>query len=80
EESRSLQMRTLVLGTALDWIRYGNRSHTELEPILDLPFTEQGLRTGAEACLRALARATTSRTHRYALVDRANAVRPRSNF
>ncbi|KJF23307.1 serine/threonine protein kinase [Rhodococcus sp. AD45-ID] len=80
DEGRCLQMRTLVLGTALDWIRAGNRAHDELEPILDLPFTERGLRTGAEMCLRTLARTTVSRTHRYALVDLANSVRPHSNF
>ncbi|OYD68575.1 serine/threonine-protein kinase [Rhodococcus sp. OK302] len=80
DESRSLQLRTLVLGTALDWIKAGNRSRDPNEPILDLPFTQRGLRTGAEACLRALARTTTSRTHRYALVDLANNFRPYSTF
>lgn len=80
DESRALQMRTLVLGTALDWIKAGNTARDELRPIFDLPFTERGLRTGAETCLRALARTATSRIHRYALVDLANNVRPHSNF
>ncbi len=56
EESRALQMRTLVLGTALDWMRAGHSSATELEQILGVPFTERGLRKGTEAGLRALAR------------------------
>lgn len=80
DESRGLQMRTFVLGMAFDWIRSGHSAHSPGEPILDLPFSERGLRTGIEACLRALARAATSRSHRYALVDRANDVRPRSLF
>ncbi|AWK71396.1 serine/threonine protein kinase [Rhodococcus oxybenzonivorans] len=80
EESRALQMRTLVLGTALDWIRSGHTSTTEQRPFLDVPFTEHGLRTGTEAALRALARKAPERTHRYALVDRANTIRPKSLF
>ncbi|MFC9550569.1 tetratricopeptide repeat protein [Rhodococcus sp. NPDC056960] len=78
EESRALQMRTLVLGTALDWVRTGHSSATETETILGVPFTERGLRKGAEAGLRALARNAPERTHRYTLVDLANAIRPRS--
>ncbi|MGC0365621.1 serine/threonine-protein kinase PknG [Rhodococcus sp. 27YEA15] len=80
DEGRALQLRTVMLGAALDWVIAGNTSHTESEPILDLPFTENGLRGGVEACLRALARATESRSHRYTLVDLANQVRPRSRF
>ncbi|QNG19988.1 protein kinase [Rhodococcus triatomae] len=79
EESRALQMRTLVLGTALDWMRCGNRPSDD-SPILGVPFTEEGLRRGVEKCLRALARGAQERTHRYALVDMANAIRPRSLF
>ncbi|MDI9936636.1 tetratricopeptide repeat protein [Rhodococcus opacus] len=78
EESRALQMRTLVLGTALDWMRAGHTSATELEQILGVPFTERGLRKGAEAGLRALARNAPERTHRYTLVDLANTIRPKS--
>ncbi|MEV0947926.1 tetratricopeptide repeat protein [Rhodococcus sp. NPDC049939] len=78
EVGRGLQMRTLVLGTALDWIRAGHAPEMEHEPILGVEFTERGLRRGAEAGLRALARKATVRTHRYTLVDTANAVRPKS--
>ncbi|MFZ2173400.1 MAG: tetratricopeptide repeat protein [Rhodococcus sp. (in: high G+C Gram-positive bacteria)] len=78
DESRALQMRTLVLGTALDWLRTGHRSTTELLPILGVPFTERGLRKGTEAGLRALARSAPERTHRYTLVDLANMIRPKS--
>ncbi|NLE79919.1 MAG: protein kinase [Rhodococcus sp.] len=78
EEGRSLQMRTLVLGTALDWVRSGHAASGDLEPILGVPFTERGLRKGTESGLRALARTAPERTHRYTLVDLANAIRPKS--
>ncbi|OLL18590.1 MULTISPECIES: serine/threonine-protein kinase [unclassified Rhodococcus (in: high G+C Gram-positive bacteria)] len=78
DESRFLQMRTLVLSTALDWVRAGHSARRELDPILDVPFTEKGLRAGTESGLRALARNAPARTHRYTLVDLANAIRPRS--
>lgn len=76
-EPRVLQIRALVLGTAMDWIadHQGGSSH-----ILGFPFTEYGLRLGVEASLRSLARVATSQSHRYALVDMANRVRPTTTF
>ncbi len=79
-ESRALQMRTLVLAMAVDWVRSGHAAETAREPILGAPFTETGLRTGTEAGLRALARSATDRAHRFNLVDLANAIRPQSLF
>ncbi len=79
-EPRALQMRTLVLAMAMDWVRSGHAVEAEREPILGAPFTETGLRTGTEAGLRALARNATDRAHRYTLVDLANAIRPQSLF
>ncbi|MDV8024383.1 serine/threonine-protein kinase [Rhodococcus sp. IEGM 1330] len=79
-ESRALQMRTLVLAMALDWIVSGHAATAEREPILSVPFTEDGLRRGTEKGLRALARSATDRAHRFSLVDLANAIRPRSLF
>ncbi|RMB78506.1 serine/threonine protein kinase [Rhodococcus sp. SBT000017] len=79
-ESRALQMRTLVLAMALDWIVSGHAATAEREPILSVPFTEDGLRRGTEKGLRALARNATDRAHRFSLVDLANAIRPRSLF
>lgn len=78
DEGRALQMRTLVLGTALEWVRAGHAASKVLDPILGVPFTEKGLRKGTETGLRALARKAQARTHRYTLVDLANAIRPRS--
>lgn len=76
-EPRVLQIRAMVLGTAMDWIaaHQANPQH-----ILGFPFTDHGLRLGVEASLRNLARVTPSQAHRYALVDLANQVRPLTTF
>ncbi len=76
-EPRVLQIRALVLGTAMDWIADNTASPA---PILGFPFTDNGLRLGVEASLRSLARVANSQTHRYALVDLANEVRPVTTF
>jgi len=72
-EPRVLQIRALVLGTAMDWIA---DNEANPKPILGFPFTDHGLPLGVEASLRSLARVATSQAHRYALVDLANEVRP----
>ena len=74
DERRALQTRVLVLGVAVDWLRSGGIPGTAT--ILGVPFTEHGLRTGAESALRALARKAPERRHRYTLVDLANLIRP----
>ncbi len=76
-EPRVLQIRALVLGTAMDWI---GEHEASTNHILGFPFTEHGLRLGVEASLRSLARVATTQAHRYALVDMANNVRPTSTF
>jgi serine/threonine-protein kinase PknG len=77
-EPRVLQIRALVLGSALDWLEAGNPANTN--HILGFPFTKHGLRLGVEASLRALARVVPTQAHRYTLVDMANRVRPTSTF
>jgi serine/threonine-protein kinase PknG len=76
-EPRVLQIRALVLGTAMDWLADNTASTNH---ILGFPFTEHGLRLGVEASLRGLARVAPTQAHRYALVDLANNVRPMSTF
>lgn len=76
-EPRVLQIRALVLGTAMDWLADHEASTNH---ILGFPFTEHGLQLGVEASLRALARVAPTQAHRYALVDLANSVRPPSAF
>ena len=80
-EPRVLQIRALVLGTAMDWIaEHSGNAAARADPILGYPFTDHGLRLGVEASLRSLARVATSQAHRYALVDMANQVRPITTF
>lgn len=74
DEGRALQMRTLLLGAALEWMRRGN-APTAGTAMLGQPFTETFLRHGTETGLRALARQAPHRTHRYNLVDLANQMR-----
>ena len=76
-EPRVLQIRALVLGTAMDWLADNAASTNH---ILGFPFTEHGLQLGVEASLRSLARVAPTQAHRYALVDLANSVRPTSTF
>jgi serine/threonine-protein kinase PknG len=76
-EPRVLQIRALVLGTAMDWLADNTASSNH---ILGFPFTEHGLKLGVEASLRALARVAPTQSHRYALIDLANSVRPMSTF
>jgi serine/threonine-protein kinase PknG len=76
-EPRVLQLRALVLGTAMDWITDHEASTNH---ILGFPFTQHGLQLGVESSLRALARVAPTQAHRYALVDMANTVRPMSTF
>ncbi len=76
-EPRVLQLRALVLGTAMDWLADNTASTNH---ILGFPFTEHGLQLGVESSLRSLARVAPTQAHRYALVDLANSVRPTSTF
>ncbi|MCB0949906.1 MAG: protein kinase, partial [Mycobacterium sp.] len=76
-EPRVLQIRALVLGTAMDWLADNTASTNH---ILGFPFTEHGLQLGVEASLRNLARVAPTQAHRYALIDLANSVRPMSTF
>lgn len=79
-EHRVAQLRVLVWGTALAWLQAGNRPRDPGATLLGQPFTERGLRRGIESGLRGLARTAPGRTHRYALVDLANAIRAKSWF
>jgi serine/threonine-protein kinase PknG len=76
-EPRVLQIRALVLGTAMDWLADNTASTNH---ILGFPFTEHGLQLGVEASLRSLARVAPTQAHRYALIDLSNSVRPTSTF
>jgi serine/threonine-protein kinase PknG len=77
QDPRALQLRTIVVGAALEWLRAGGQTQ-RLERILGVPVTGTGLRQALETSLRALAEHTPDRWHRYRLVDLANRIRPRS--
>ncbi|AYF77209.1 serine/threonine protein kinase [Nocardia yunnanensis] len=79
-EGRAAQLRILTLGIALGWVQAGKRPKSPRATLFGSPFTERDLRRGIETGLRALARSAPARTHRYALVDLANAVRAKSWF
>ncbi|WP_280503765.1 serine/threonine-protein kinase [Nocardia farcinica] len=79
-EGRVPQLRVIVLGTALTWLRAGNKPRRRDASFLGAPFTERALREGTEAGLRSLARIAPGRDHRYALVDLANSLRAKTLF
>nr|WP_232542227.1 serine/threonine-protein kinase [Nocardia bovistercoris] len=76
---RDAQVRMRVLEAALSWLAAGGRP-TGTEPLLDAGFDVAGVRTGLERCYRDLARETEDLWTRIDLVDRANAVRPRTRL
>ncbi|WP_182358068.1 serine/threonine-protein kinase [Tomitella gaofuii] len=76
DDRRTLQLRALAMGIALEWLRHGRTpKHTHF---LGTRFTEHGLRTDTERTLRTLARSVRENQRRYRLVDLANRVRPRT--
>ncbi len=79
-EHRAFQIRLTVLTTALEWIKLPGNEPSPSPLMRGVPFTEFGLRTGAETVLRTLARSTETRQQRFRLVDQANSIRPRTLF
>ncbi|MFG1702564.1 tetratricopeptide repeat protein [Nonomuraea sp. M3C6] len=65
-----------LLGHALVWLAT-NSPPPDLK-LADAPFTEPGLRRRLESIFRKLAVAAETRQERHALIDQANAVRPRT--
>ncbi|MFC4005826.1 tetratricopeptide repeat protein [Nonomuraea purpurea] len=72
---RDLLTAELLL-SALTWLESG--SPPKDLRLADAPFTEPGLRRRLESIFRKLAVAAESRQERHALIDQANAVRPRT--
>ncbi|MEU0504984.1 tetratricopeptide repeat protein [Nocardia sp. NPDC005998] len=77
-EPRVLQMRALVLGVALAWLRHGGRPQDPNAAILGVRYLEKELRGGIERTLRRIAREAPHPSQRYALIDLANELRPQS--
>ncbi|MBF6334153.1 serine/threonine-protein kinase [Nocardia transvalensis] len=76
---RAAQVRLRVLAAALDWLSAGHTA-ARREPLLGRDFDTEGVRTGLERCYRDLAHETDDMWARFELVDRANAVRPRTTL
>ncbi|MFB8279432.1 serine/threonine-protein kinase [Nocardia colli] len=76
---RGAQVRLRVLTAALDWLRAGHAANS-LDPLLGAKLDQDGVRTGLERCYRDLARETDDMWERFALVEQANTVRPRTRL
>ncbi|MFI5776895.1 tetratricopeptide repeat protein [Nocardia sp. NPDC051570] len=76
---RAAQIRLRVLETTLSWLSAGHTA-AQGDPLLGRGLDEPGVRTGMERCYRDLAHESEDMWDRFDLVDRANAVRPRSTL
>ncbi|MGH3241907.1 MAG: tetratricopeptide repeat protein, partial [Spirillospora sp.] len=74
---RRLQLVAELLEAALAWAETGGEEDPETT-LIDAPLTLDGLRKELEKTYRALAQIAGGRDARYALVNKANAVRPRT--
>jgi serine/threonine-protein kinase PknG len=74
--ARRAHLTVEVLRAAFDWLA-GNGPGAQ-GVVLGHELSDQGLRLGLERCYRTLARLADTPEERFALVDRANAVRPRT--
>ena len=72
------RIQLMVLGAALSWLRAGNKP--KATRLLGVSFDEPGVRTGMERCYRDLAHEVTDMWERIALVENANAIRPRTRL
>ncbi|MBJ7338101.1 serine/threonine-protein kinase [Mycolicibacterium sp.] len=69
-------LRLRVFGAALGWLEAGHRATAPR--ILGVDFDAPGVRTGMERCYRELAHETSGMWERIELVEKANAIRPRT--
>nr|WP_280268116.1 serine/threonine-protein kinase [Nocardia wallacei] len=76
-KSRAALVRMRVLEPALRWLSAGHTPESS-DPLLGHRLDPSGVRTALDRCLRDLAHETDDMWARFDLVDRANAIRPRS--
>jgi serine/threonine-protein kinase PknG len=74
--TRRATIRLKVFSAALSWLHAGNTPTSAR--LLGTEFSEASIRVGMELCYRALAREATDMWDRIALVEEANAIRPRT--
>ncbi|OLR91187.1 serine/threonine protein kinase [Actinokineospora bangkokensis] len=77
DAERRTRLAADVLEAAHRWVRSGARAGSP-RTVLGHRLDERELRFGLEACYRGLARLAGTVEERHALVDRANAIRPRT--
>jgi serine/threonine-protein kinase PknG len=80
DAERRAKLAADVLTAAVGWVRAGrpNMTGANGSRVLGCELDERGLRFGLEGCYRLLARLAGTLTERVELVDRANAIRPRT--
>jgi serine/threonine-protein kinase PknG len=81
DAERGTALSAEVLEAAHAWVRAGRpgaSGESANRVVLGCKLTERDLRFGLERCYRTLARLTSDTEHRYELVDKANAIRPRT--
>ncbi len=71
-------IRLRVLASALGWLQADHTPKTAR--LLGAGFDERGVRIGMEQCYRVLAHDTTDMWERIELVEKANAIRPRTRL
>lgn len=80
DAERRTQLSAEVLEAAYGWVQQngGGQSGASGRKVLGCGLSERELRFGLERCYRALARLAATTEQRIALVDKANAIRPRT--
>jgi serine/threonine-protein kinase PknG len=76
-ESRT-RLSAEVLEAAFQWVRAAPPGHHAPTKVLGCALSERDVRFGLERCYRTLARVAHTPADRVELVDRANAIRPRT--
>jgi serine/threonine-protein kinase PknG len=84
DAERRTRLSAEVLEAAYGWVRAGRPGATGTDgaaggrQVLGCALSERELRFGLERCYRALARLSSTPEQRHELVDKANAIRPRT--
>ncbi|MGH3881378.1 MAG: tetratricopeptide repeat protein [Actinophytocola sp.] len=82
DAERRTTLSAEVLEAAYSWVRAGRpgaaAAGSDTRMVLGCRLSERELRFGLERCYRALARLASTQDQRHELVDKANAIRPRT--
>jgi serine/threonine-protein kinase PknG len=78
DAERRTRLSAEVLEAAFQWLRAAPPGHHTPAKVLGCTLDERDVRFGLERCYRALARLAHTPADRISLVDRANAIRPRT--